>query len=227
VTDLHTHILSGIDDGAKTIEESISMLCAQVNSGVTTAALTPHFELDAAEQQDFLLRYNRLFNELCEAANDYKLPIRLLQGAEVAFTAITPELDLDSLCYEGTKTILIELPMSHYPPFSREVLYRMQLEGYTPMIAHAERYRYFARKPDLLEKLVRSGTLIQVNAESVIKRGRKRRRVLKMISNNLVHVIATDIHSMTTRLPTLDKAAKIVEKKLGPETAQRLVNFKL
>jgi len=95
------------------------------------------------------------------------------------------------------------------------------------MIAHAERYKYFEQKPELLEKLVRNGTLIQVNAESLTKRGCTRKRILKMISNNLIHIIATDTHSIKTTPPTLDKAAKIIEKKFDPETAQRLVNFKL
>jgi len=227
VIDLHTHILPGIDDGAETVDESISLIRAEIESGVKTIALTPHFNVNASEQQDYLTAYNTAFYKLHEAINEHKLPIRLIQGAEVAFTSLSPELDLDSLCYENTNTILIELPMTYYPPYSREILYRMQLDGYTPMIAHAERYAYFAKKPALLEKLVQTGALVQINAGSLIKKGKIRRRALKMISRGLVHAIATDTHSMAMRPPRLDMAHEIVAKKLGTETAQRLVNFEL
>jgi len=225
--DLHTHILPGIDDGAKTVEESISLLQAELESGVKTIALTPHFNVSASEQQEYINKYSKAFNLLREAVSDHKLQIRLIQGAEVAFTAITPEHDLDSLCYEGTKKILIELPMGHYPPYSREILYRMQLDGYTPIIAHAERYSYFVKEPSLLEKLISTGVQIQVNAGGLIKRGKTRRRILKMISKGQVHILATDTHSIDQRPPMLDIAYEIISKKLGSETAQRLVNFNL
>ena len=226
MTDLHTHILPGIDDGARTVEESISLLRMQLKSGVNTVALTPHFKFSAAEQPEFLLRRERSYNALSKAIDKHGLPIELILGAEVAFTTPLLELDLDSLCYEGTKTILIELPMDHYPAYAGDMFYRLMLDGYTPLIAHAERYSYFTRKPGLLEKLTRGGALVQVNAGGLLKR-RTRKRILKMISGGLVHVLASDTHSMDLRPPRLEKAVKVIEKKLGNETAQRLVNFEL
>jgi protein-tyrosine phosphatase len=226
VTDLHTHILPGIDDGAQTIEESISLLRAEIKSGVNTVALTPHFDLSAAEQSDFIIRRNKAYNALSDAIRRHNLQIELILGAEVKFSHL-PDLDLDTLCYEGTKIILVELPMDHYPLYTQDVLYRIQLDGYVPLIAHAERYTYFTSKPDLLEKLIRSGTLIQVNANGLLKSGKTRKRILKMIANGFVHVLATDTHSMDMRPPRLDKAIKVIEKKLGTEAAQRLVNFEL
>ena len=226
MTDLHTHILPGIDDGAQTIEESIALLKAELKSGVDTVALTPHFNLSAAEQPDFVIRRNQAYNALSDAIRKHDLPIELILGAEVKFTNL-PDLDLDSLCYEDTGIILIELPMDHYPLYTREVLYGLQMDGYTPLIAHAERYSYFTNKPDLLEKLIRSGTLVQVNANGLLKPGKTRRKILKMISNGFVHVLATDTHSIDMRPPKLDQAVKVIEKKLGIDAAQRLVNFEL
>ena len=224
--DLHTHILPGIDDGAQTIEDSLDLLRIQIACGVDTVALTPHFKLSASEQQDFLERRQIAYNALCAAVEKHGLPIKLILGTEVMFTNLL-ELDLDPLCYEGTKTILVELPMDRQPLYTQDILYRIQLDGYTPLIAHAERYKYFSRSPDILEKLTRSGALIQVNANGLLKPGKTRRRILKMISSGYVHVLATDTHSVEMRPPKLDKAVKVIEKKLGTETAQRLVNFEL
>ena len=225
MTDLHTHILPGIDDGAKTIEESISLLQAEVSDSVTTVALTPHFNLSSAEQPEFLEQRAKAFRILNKAVHKHKLPVNLILGAEVAFSTELLDYDLDSLCFEGTKTLLIELPLLQYHSFTHEIFYRLQLNGYTPLIAHAERYSYLIRDTDLLEKLVRSGTQVQINAGAMLRMGRTRRKLLKMISADLIHVIATDTHSVSMRPPRLASAVKVVEKKLGTETAKRLVNF--
>jgi len=225
VIDLHTHILAGVDDGARTIEESIDLLKAEIKSGVRTVALTPHFKYTAAEQADFLLRRDKAYKALQKAVIKHKLPVELILGAEIAYSTDLLELDLDPLCYEGTKTLLIELPMEHYPAYAREVFYRLMQDGYTPIVAHVERYPYFSGKPDLLEELADSGALIQVNSNSIIKRGKTRKRVMKMISSGLVDALATDTHRVDMRPPKLDKAVKVIEKKLGTEAAKRLVSL--
>jgi protein-tyrosine phosphatase len=96
--------------------------------------------------------------------------------------------------------------------------------GYTPLVAHIERYPYFRNNYSLLEEFVQGGVLAQVNAESVIYGGNTGKRVLRMISDGLAHVLASDTHSMESRPPMLGEAVRVVEKKLGSEVAQELVN---
>jgi protein-tyrosine phosphatase len=223
VTDLHTHILPGIDDGAQTVGESIALLQAELDDGVQTVALTPHFRTGISDQPLFLKRRGQSFDILREEIERHDLSVRLILGAEAAFSPELPDLDLDPLCYEGTKTLLIELPMAHYPPFAREVFYRLLLKGYTPLLAHIERYPYFVSHPELLEDLIHGGALAQINAGCLLGGGRSRKRALGMINSGLVRVMATDAHSMSGRPPQLKKAVRIVKKKLGSQAAESLV----
>jgi len=225
--DLHTHILPGIDDGARTLEESIKLLRMEIDSGVRTVALTPHYKPNPETLKDFLRRRQDSYKRLLNEVEKQGLNLSLILGAEVAYSPNLLDLDISELCYEGTKTILIELPMDHYPSLTREIFYRLMLDGYTPLIAHAERYTYFARNIETLEELVDSGALVQVNANGLLRFGKTRKRVINMIEMDLVHIVATDTHSTELRPPRLGKAKRIVEQKIDKETAQRLVNYKL
>jgi len=225
--DLHTHILFEMDDGAKSIEESITLLQMELDSGIHTVALTPHCIPAADRLEKFFNKRNEVYTRLVLEVKKQKLPVNLILGAEVAFTPQLLELDVDKLCYEGTKTILVELPMSNYPPFVQDVFYKLLLEGYTPLIAHTERYPYFAKNPQLLEKLVDMGAHVQINAGPLTRKLYSKRRLFNLISDKLVHCIASDTHGVELRPPKLGTAVKVIEKKLGAETAQRLVNYNL
>ena len=129
MTDLHTHILPGIDDGSRTVDESISLLKAELESGVHTVALTPHFRSNTMAQSEFLKQRESAYEQLLEAVRQNGLRISFVLGAEVEFSPELLRLDLDSLCYEDTKTLLVELPMFHYNPFTCDVFYKLLLKG--------------------------------------------------------------------------------------------------
>jgi protein-tyrosine phosphatase len=139
--DLHTHILHGIDDGAQTIEDSIALLQEEQKDGVHTIALTPHFRIDEENPADFIKKRKNAFRLLSKQIERSMLPIHIILGAEVAYTPNLLNIELlDELCFENTKTILIELPMYNSPSFLNEVFYQLQLKGYTQIIANAETY---------------------------------------------------------------------------------------
>lgn len=225
--DLHTHILHGIDDGAQTLDESILLLEAEIKSGVHTVAMTPHFNISSGNLAEFIKKRDELYKQLRDKVRELELPIKLICGAEVAYSSDMLNSDLEALCFENTKAILIEMPLYNYPTFSRDVFFNLLMEGYTPIIAHAERYPYFFKTPGLLEALAESGVLIQVNAFSLLSGYRERKRVVKMILAGLVQILATDTHSINRRPPDLDKAVKVVAKKLGDSVAKRLVSFEV
>ena len=187
--DLHTHILHGIDDGAKNLEESIKLLRMEIDSGVHTLALTPHYNPNTTSLKDFLKKRKTAYKILCAEVKKQKIPINLILGAEVAYSPDILGLDIDELCYEGTKTILIELPIRTYPPLIRNVFYELLLKGYTPLLAHTERYMYFAKNPELLETLVEMGALVQINAGPFTLKLKSKRRLFNLISEGFVHCI--------------------------------------
>ncbi|MCL2083885.1 MAG: hypothetical protein FWH06_01335 [Oscillospiraceae bacterium] len=219
--DLHSHILPGIDDGAEGIDEALALLRAEQDDGVDTVVLTPHFRTHMANIEMFLQNRNGALELLRSNASDR--PVKLLTGSETAFSPELLKMNIDPLCIEGTKNILIEMPMDHYPSVTREVFYELTLLGYTPIVAHAERHQYFMRDPGQLAALIRGGAYIQVNADSLLRGRQTSKAILRMIATNLVHVIATDTHSMDSRPPLLGQAMAFIEKKLGKDTAQRLI----
>jgi len=225
--DLHTHILQGMDDGAKSLEESIQLLRMEIESGVHTVALTPHYSPSASNLKDFLKKRKDAFKQLTAEVKKQKLSINLIPGAEVAYSPELLEIDIDELCYEGTKTILIELPVNLYPSLVKNVFFELLLNGYTPLLAHTERYVYFAKNPELLEDLVNMGVTVQINAGPFTRKLHSKRRLFSLISDDLVHCIASDTHGVELRPPQLGAAVKVIEKKLGAETAQRMVSYKL
>ncbi|MCL2628775.1 MAG: capsular biosynthesis protein [Oscillospiraceae bacterium] len=225
--DLHTHILPGIDDGAGTLNESIKLLQMEIDSGVKTVALTPHYRPSADTLKDFLRKRKDSYKRLSAEVERRGLRIKLILGAEVAYSPDLLEMDIDEICYEGTKTILIELPPSHYPTLVKNVFYELLLRGYTPLIAHCERYPYFSKNTELLEELVYMGAIVQINAGPFARKWQNKRRLFSMINEELVHTIATDTHSVDKRPPKLKTAMKVIEKKLGIEAVQRLVSFEL
>ena len=221
MTDLHTHILPGIDDGASDIKESFSLLQSELKDGVDTIALTPHYKTHKDHLDKFLQKREQAYTHLVEAAED--IPVKLLLGAEMTYSSDLPSHDLEPLCIGSTKALLIELP-STYPSSTQEVLYSLTKKGYMPIIAHIDRYPYIISNPDILDDLLLCGALIQVNAESLLSGGKTRKRILELIDRKRVHIIATDTHSMKRRPPMLGRAMELIRKKLGDEVAESLNN---
>jgi len=218
MTDIHSHILQNIDDGAVCIQQALKLLHMQQSDGVSKVMLTPHCNVNMIDIEKFIDKRACEYQKLMEHAKGFQIEISL--GAEVMFSPQLLDIDLAPLCYSGTKNILIELPWSNLPPLLAEVLSQIKLSGYTPVLAHVERYRYLMRNLDLLKKLVRAGIYTHVNAESIIY---NRKIALNLIKGDLAHMVASDAHSVDIRPPLLGKAMGIIRKKLGQNTAEMLI----
>ena len=226
MTDLHTHILPGIDDGAATVEESLAMLELQRSQGVDTVVLTPHFYSDREDIDCFLLRRGRAMAQLERAIavrteQQPSLP-RLLLGAEVAWRSDLIEMErLDELCIVGTRNLLLELPFTLWNAKMIDRLYDMiGSTGITPIIAHLERYLPIQPKP-LVQEVLRLGVPVQVSAD-ILLRPLMRREAIKLLKNGQAHLVATDCHDCTQRAPVLAAAMEVVGKKLGRQCVREL-----
>ena len=215
MTDLHTHILPGMDDGAKDLSAALSLVERQLMQGVRRVALTSHYHCESETLEEFLHRRENAFAALRGACPQ---EIRLKRGCEVFFSPQLMHMDLSPLCLEGTNVLLLELPVLQKPAFLREVLTELRQRGIRPLIAHVERYQYVAQDPRILSDWMALGALIQVNAQSVIDGGLARR----LIKWGLCQVIASDAHSVRNRPPNLRQALSTVSKTLGPDKARRL-----
>ncbi|MEG1932060.1 MAG: CpsB/CapC family capsule biosynthesis tyrosine phosphatase [Pygmaiobacter sp.] len=220
IADLHTHILPGIDDGAADVSIAQKLLELERQDGVSAIALTPHFNCERQTTAAFIAQRAASFAALCGGTPPDDVHFKL--GAEVCFSPMVAELDLAALCLEGTSYLLVELPMSHYPPWVKETFYELQLSGITPLIAHVERYPYLLQNPALLYELIEAGALAQINAGSLLRADARQKMCLRFLRWNLVHVLASDTHSPTKRPPEMRRALDYVAAALSGAAADRL-----
>lgn len=227
MTDLHTHILPGMDDGAHDADESLAMLRMERDQGVTAVVLTPHFYFERESVRHFLERrekalrvLNARLQELPKEERD-SLP-RMIPGAEVAWH---PELcecgELTSLCIGDTKNILLELP---FVPWSGRMFnYLYDLIGQTgvnPVIAHLERYMKQQKSQQLME-VFDLGVPVQISAE-ILTHPLARGKVMKLLKKQRVHILASDCHNCTDRPPNVGEGMQVVRRKLGDRCARAL-----
>ena len=218
--DFHTHIIHHIDDGAKTIEESVKMLEEAYINGTDTVVLTSHYyPKDNEHLNTYISRRNRKYQELKDACIGKEVP-RLLLGAEVNVRDKFYSLEkLPELCIEGTDYMLVEMPFVKWNENVIEDLYNLTLRGVKLIIAHIDRYMKFPEKElCLLDEL---SPVYQVNSEIMCSYFGKK-RLLKLLNANRVHVLGSDMHGINRRVNTLHKAYNKLEKHLGVDFINRL-----
>ena len=195
--DLHAHILPGVDDGARDLDEALAMLRASERAGVRVVAATPHV-LDTPTTP-FLDSLDRAYRHLTKAAEDEGIALRILRGAEIYLNPDTPAVVADhpQLTLGGAgRHVLVELPMRDAPSWTEDVLYRLQLKGVTPILAHPERCSALVRNMDRVGDLEQRGVLLQLDACSLLGDfGRATRKAAKIIlSKGWAWCVASDIH---------------------------------
>lgn len=222
--DIHCHILNGIDDGAKTIEETIEMLRIAANDGIKKIVATPHNISGVSNFDDIKLMGK--VDHLNSVLKEQGIDVVIYKGCEVFidYNNIKDWEDGKISSLNNSRYILIELPMTDYQSYTDEIIYSMQLKGLKPIIAHPERYPSVLKNPNLLYDLVRKGVLSQLNTLSITgESGREVKELSeKLLLNNLVHFVATDAHSTGVRKPVLSKGYNRVVELIGREKAERI-----
>lgn len=190
--DIHSHVIHGVDDGASSMEESLKMLEEAENAGVKVIIATPHFQQEVFKTE----RLHEHYQQLCTVAKERD--ITLLLGSEVFLDPFLPEIIIDNpnLVLNESMYLLLEFPFDSIPFYSHEVIYKLQIQGIVPIIAHPERNRCFVRDIDALIELIERGCLTQLDAASIVGiYGRKIKKFTKkLIKNKLVQFIACDAH---------------------------------
>jgi protein-tyrosine phosphatase len=226
--DLHCHILPGIDDGPKNMEESVAMARRAVADGIDHIVATPHvnasfavsgqsFEKDIAFFKSHVLQlYDRLKSE--------GLKIGIFPGAEIALPAIDEET-ISVLGINNTKYLLIEFPHTRLPSKAGEVIFNLNGKGYHPIVAHPERNPSIIDDPRKLMELRRMGALVQITASSLTDTidPDVRQCARYLVKKDAVEFVASDAHSAVARPPVLSKAYQLVSKMVGSKKAEMLV----
>lgn len=218
MTDIHTHILPGMDDGAPDVETSMAMLRMEAEQGVETVVLTPHFYRDRERPEHFLDRRRKSAAKLAEVLSALpegerdKLP-RILMGAEVAWAPNLPDLvELSQFCMGRSRCFLLELPFSPWDDSMIHQIYGlMGRTGLTPVIAHLERYLRI-QSPEMLGEVLALGVPVQVSAEELLRPFSKG---MKLLRQGQAQLVASDCHNTGKRPPNLGQGMEQVRRKLG------------
>ncbi len=225
LTDMHCHLLPYVDDGAENLQQAVHLLNLQVEQNVSTVFLTPHYRKGMFETADDKIeaQYNRLL-ELTQKSN---LPLTLYLGREYYIgKSFLEKLAQGNVFPLGnSKHILIEFSTR---PQEKEVLLKyvnaILSTGYTPLIAHVERYPITKNEPEILNELHELGAKLQMNAEVFLGNGGfwHKRYCMQLIKKYPIDFIASDSHDINMRTPNLGDCANYLKKKLPNALWQKI-----
>ena len=201
--DLHCHILPGIDDGAQTIEDTKALLADSRRGGVRRFVFTPHFYPERMDISTFLSGRTGAVKQMRALPEAQGISWRC--GAEIAYVPFFDRLPLEQLTFGSTNYLLLELDTRYLQPGVEDAIRAAVDRGLKPILAYVERYIYVEQDPTLLYRWVKAGALAQVNAGFVLRDARSRKRVLQLAGWDLIHLMASDAHSMDWRPPLLQE----------------------
>jgi protein-tyrosine phosphatase len=208
ISDLHCHILPGVDDGPPTMDESLRLAVAQVRDGVQRVVATPHHGQRMRVEAEVMHAGVAALNA---ELRRHEIPLEVLPGSEVAMARL-PDLtamDLAELALGGGRWILLEAPTAGQFPVEAAVR-QVRSMGFEVLLAHPERCAVFSRDLGLLEACLGAGARASVTASSLTGVfGRQTRRIAhEMVSAGLVHNVASDAHDVVRRVPDLCAATR-------------------
>lgn len=225
--DLHTHILTGIDDGPDNISQSKQLIIDAVTSGVTHLVATPHIHLGTFDNNIFTIKH--AFTMLTQQFSSTGLDFTLAYAAEVR---ICPEIIMLVKTkqlpfvgkWQGKDLLLLEFPSSHIPPGSEKLVDWLVAQNITPLIAHPERNMQLLQTNSHLQPLLRRGCLLQLTAASLLGdfgEGAKQFAWHLLLAKQ-VTVVASDMHSIDKRPCKLQQAYQEVASRCGTVIAEEL-----
>ncbi len=222
--DMHTHILFGVDDGAKTIDDSLALINEEIKKGVNKIILTPHYKRRYSDTGTDKVTEN--FKILKNYAVEENLKVELYLGCEVYLDFKYYDIIWNEpiITLAGSDYILIEFSMTDTPNNIPEICYEARLKGYIPIIAHVERYDVLYENSQLIKDILNEGAYFQINASAVIsKEDRESRKFVNyLLKNELVSFIASDVHNQASRAFYLDEAYSAVNKICSHSYAEKI-----
>lgn len=227
--DIHSHIIFGVDDGPKTLEESLSLIEVAHHQGVETIVATSHRRKGMFETSETVIFNHYL--QLKKAVKEKFPAVTLLYGGELYYTkSLLQKLEARLVpLLENTSYVLVEFSQATSWKTIREAVNDIALIGLTPLIAHAERYDALAYQKDKISELIAKGAYIQVNSNHVLKPALfgDRARVYKkrakfLLGMDAVHCVASDMHNLEKRPPFMAEAYREIAKTYGLEKAEEL-----
>ncbi|MBQ2854009.1 MAG: hypothetical protein IJE81_00890 [Oscillospiraceae bacterium] len=219
--DLHSHILPELDDGARSLGESLAMARMAVDSGIRVMVATPHCAEDRTREVYLAWKYLR------RALQENEIPLRLFLGMEILGQPDTAKLLQERKLFtiNGSRYPLIEFPFQGDGKEETWILYSICKAGYRPVVAHPERYVFVQRNPELMNLWHRMGCLLQINRGSLLGRfgGQIRELSWELVDRGFASAIASDSHSARMRTPRLDDVWRQASRDISTLCTRKLM----
>lgn len=216
MVDIHSHILFGVDDGAKDIEESIELLKQAVSAGYTDIVCSSHYYIGLYENTNYLTHFNLLQDEI----KRLNIPINIYLGNEF-------NLDSEYFSHKDKinrinngKYFLVEIKSNIIYSICKDFFQMLLEKGVTPIFAHVERYNQIGVE-ELIE-LSRMGVVLQMNLGSAVG---KLSKVKYLLENRYIDIIATDTHKYGKRDYNIKEKLEKLKSIVGDEYFQILTEI--
>jgi protein-tyrosine phosphatase len=221
VFEVHYHLLFGVDDGPKTIDDSIALAEASIAEGVTHIVATPH----ANHRYAFQPEINRERLEMIQRHFEGRLTLALGCDFHLSYENFA-DLDRDPSRFtvNGKQYLLVEFDEIVIPRSMSDALRRMRDMKIVPIVTHPERNSVLRTDPQRLKEWMGIGCLVQITAGSLCGDfgGKAESAALELVRRNMVHLVASDAHGATWRPPSMRRAYDLLGRDFGQETAERL-----
>lgn len=226
ITDIHSHIIFQVDDGSDSLETSLEILRREYQQGVTRIILTPHYHIGECTPEQKVIKEH--FKQLAEHAKKILPEMKLYLGNEImACHDMSDLLEQGAVnTLAGTRYVLVEFYPSVQYSLMEQLLKNLLNNGYIPVIAHCERYKCLRSVLKVINAkyighLIEMGAYMQVNTASVF--GHDSKFASKLIDNDFLHFVASDVHNLGTRGVNWDKCVKHLNKKYNRKYIEQLL----
>jgi len=217
--DTHSHLLPGLDHGCPDLQTAVLMAWEAAESGVSTVVCTPHLpEWDEGVVGSAGLILEKVRGEVTAAG--IALELRLGFEVDLGVVAGVDMVKLAALTVEGSRgAIILEMPYYGWPPFIREMIFRLSAAGFVPVLAHPERNERVQRSSDLLADCLKAGAVAQATAGSLGGAfGRDAERTFfRLISEGMISLLASDAHSFRREGWTMGPMLRVLQGKVSRE----------
>lgn len=222
--DVHSHLIPSVDDGSRSIDETMQMIREAKKAGFTDIILTSHYLTNYYETEAPVLQI--WTEQLQQIVNKEELDINLYSGNEVYICENIDKLIRDNkICkMANSKYLLIELPMSTEIKYFKNVIFTLKTMNITPIIAHPERYDFIQKHPEKIQEWKEEGCLLQCNFASIIGLyGKDTQKTIKqLLKDNCVDFLGSDCHKPDTIYSEMDIILKKIKKVISEEQLHKI-----
>jgi protein-tyrosine phosphatase len=196
-TDVHSHFIPGIDDGAKTMEDSMNMLRTMQEYGYKKVITTPHIMSDFYRNTPEIIL--RGLSQVREAAVKEGITLQIEAAAEYYLDIeLEEKIKNRTLLTFGDNYVLFEMPFVGEPRNLSRAVFEMQMAGYKPVLAHVERYLFWHREPEKIQTMYDKGVILQLNLNSLSGHysPQVKKAAEELVDKDLIGLVGTDCHNM-------------------------------